>query len=227
VNSWINCKVVIFLGRMTRLFGLWKWMGCSPQNLCIDIAFGGVVSRRMKEVWLTRVPLKVRIFMWQMFHDRLQSAEQLKKRNWKGEISCPLCGVVEDVNHIMFRCVCNRFAWAVVKEALGWKQLPSSLEEFTQGWLDGSFKANNRIILFCLGAMCWSLWKVRNKMVIEKKLIASPQVVIYSAIPLMQQWRPLLAAKERGLIQIVCKKVKRVVDKVARSKSSQPRCGVS
>jgi hypothetical protein len=28
--------------------------------------------------------------------------------------------------------VCSKFAWAVIKEALGWQQFPSSLEEFTQ-----------------------------------------------------------------------------------------------
>jgi hypothetical protein len=32
---------------------------------------------------------------------------------------------------------------------LGWQQLSSSLEEFTQGYLEGSFKASNKIILFC------------------------------------------------------------------------------
>jgi hypothetical protein len=79
---------------------------CTTKSLYRHVAFGGVISRRMKEVWKTKVPLKVRIFICQMFHDKLQYAEQLTRRNWKGDINCPLCGVVEDVDHVMFRCVC-------------------------------------------------------------------------------------------------------------------------
>jgi hypothetical protein len=60
----------------------------------------GVISKRMKEVWGAKLPLKVKIFLWQMMHDKQQIAEQLKRRGWKGDINCPLCGV-EDVNHII------------------------------------------------------------------------------------------------------------------------------
>jgi hypothetical protein len=51
-----------------------------------------------------------------MFNDKLQTAEQLKKREWKGEINCPLYEVKDDDNHIMFRCVISRFIWAMIKE---------------------------------------------------------------------------------------------------------------
>jgi hypothetical protein len=53
----------------------------------------------MNEIWGSKLSLKVRIFLWKMFHDKLQTVEQLKK-NWKGEINCVLYGRVEDVNHI-------------------------------------------------------------------------------------------------------------------------------
>jgi hypothetical protein len=47
--------------------------------------------------------------MWQMFHDKIQSADQLIKTNLKADKHYQLCGKVEDLNHIMFRCVSNRF----------------------------------------------------------------------------------------------------------------------
>jgi hypothetical protein len=46
--------------------------------------------------------------------------------------------------------------------------------------------------LFGLGAVCWALWKVRNKMMIEHKLVKSPRVVIFNIIVLLQQWKVLL-----------------------------------
>jgi hypothetical protein len=61
-----------------------------PQDLCYwHLCFGGVISNRMKEVWDAKLPLKVKIFLWQMVHGKLQTAEQLKKREWKGKINCP------------------------------------------------------------------------------------------------------------------------------------------
>jgi hypothetical protein len=30
-------------------------------------------------VWATKIPLKIKFFLWQMFNDKLQTFEQLKK----------------------------------------------------------------------------------------------------------------------------------------------------
>jgi S-adenosylmethionine:diacylglycerol 3-amino-3-carboxypropyl transferase len=76
----------------------------SSKSLYRFLSFGGVISKRLEGLWRARVPLKVKIFMWQMFHNKLQSADQLKKRNWKGEVNCQLCEGLEDMNHIMFKC---------------------------------------------------------------------------------------------------------------------------
>jgi hypothetical protein len=69
-------------------------------------------------------------------------------------------------------------------------------------------RVNNKMILFGLGVLCWTFWKVRNKMAIEKKLVRSPHEVIYSAISLMQQWRMLLPSKEQDLVKKVSRKIK-------------------
>jgi hypothetical protein len=33
-------------------------------------------------IWDSKVRLKVKIFIWQMCHDKLQTAEQLEKGEW-------------------------------------------------------------------------------------------------------------------------------------------------
>jgi hypothetical protein len=73
----------------------------------------------MREIWRAKLPLKIRIFLWQMANDRLPTVEQLKKRNWGGKAECQLCGKKEDVDHIMFKCVLSKYVWAVVRDALG------------------------------------------------------------------------------------------------------------
>jgi hypothetical protein len=42
-------------------------------------------------LWKTKVPLKIKIFLWRVINDKIQSAEQLKKRNWPGPGDCKLC----------------------------------------------------------------------------------------------------------------------------------------
>jgi hypothetical protein len=71
------------------------------------------------------MPLKIRIFIWQEINDKIQFAEQLKKRNRHGPIECKLCGLLESTNHIFFQCVLASFCWCVVRDALGWPFSPS------------------------------------------------------------------------------------------------------
>jgi hypothetical protein len=48
------------------------------------LAHRGVINCRMQRLWKTNLPLKLKLFMWQVFQDRLQTGGELKKRNWKG-----------------------------------------------------------------------------------------------------------------------------------------------
>jgi hypothetical protein len=44
----------------------------------------------------------------------------------------------------------------------------------------------SKMLWFGLGVVCWVLWKVHNKMAIEKKMIRMPQVLVFNIISLMQ-----------------------------------------
>ena len=72
------------------------------------ITFGGVIDRRFRKIWKNRMPLKLRVFVWQALHNRLQTGVVLKKMKWKGDDKCPLCNKPETVDHIFFP-VCDCF----------------------------------------------------------------------------------------------------------------------
>ena len=40
----------------------------------------GVVNKRLRRVWKSRVPMKLKVFLWQISHDKLQTGVALKKR---------------------------------------------------------------------------------------------------------------------------------------------------
>jgi hypothetical protein len=66
--------------------------------------------------------------------------------------------VVEDVNHIFFKCVNSMFDWVVLKEAFGWPRYPVSLDDFLVKWVGGEGSIyRNRMRWFGLGVVGWTL----------------------------------------------------------------------
>ena len=70
-------------------------------------------------IWDIRLPLKIRIFLWQWIRGRLPSGVEVLKRNGPGDGLCPLCGTVEDANHIFFACSTAQFLWSSFRETVG------------------------------------------------------------------------------------------------------------
>lgn len=81
----------------------------SVKSLYRHLMFGGVIAKRFHNIWASTVPLKVKIFLWQFYLNRLPTTDQMMLRHWKGDNNCWLCGVPEDLNHVFFHCLMARF----------------------------------------------------------------------------------------------------------------------
>jgi hypothetical protein len=42
-----------------------------------------------KWIWKAKIPLKIKIFLWQMCQDAVLTRENMKKRNWPGSLCAP------------------------------------------------------------------------------------------------------------------------------------------
>jgi hypothetical protein len=73
------------------------------------------------------MPIKLKVFVWLASHNRLPTSVALSRKGWKGEAKCPLCGVPETVDYILFYCIIAKFVWSCFKEALSWDKIPRSL----------------------------------------------------------------------------------------------------
>lgn len=169
----------------------------SVKSLYRFLSFGGVIHTRNQKIWKSKIPLKVKIFLWLAFQDRLQTTSQLKVRKWKGVDKCILCGVSETTDHILFTCVLANFVWTSIKEMLKWEKTPKSLDNFQHNWLDARGANYYNTCLFSFAALAWTLWKIRNKMAIEKNFPKQPIEALFKSISCLQKWRILVKEGER------------------------------
>ena len=105
----------------------------------------GVSIPEAENVWKAKLPLKIKIFLWQLKHNKLQVATSLKRRGWKGSVYCCLCGKVETNNHVFFGCSIPRFAWCCLRDAFGWARCPTDLSDLMGVSVAGGPRLTNHL----------------------------------------------------------------------------------
>lgn len=100
------------------------------------------------------------------------------------------------------------FAWSCVRDALGWAGCPHDFSDLMSGRLTKSSKLSRGLALFVLAGVTWAIWRIRNKMAIERSFPKSPMDVIHSGIAFVQRWRPLLGEDDQAVAMAVGEKVK-------------------
>jgi hypothetical protein len=131
-------------------------------SLYRELTFPGVMNRWMLAIWEANLPLKIKIFLWLVCNDRIQSADQLVRRKWPGDANCKMCGLTETTEHIILRCALAQFTWCLCREAFGWPFVPTSVESFQDQFLEGVDR-KTKFLLFLFGCIAWSLWLIRNE----------------------------------------------------------------
>ncbi|KAE8797566.1 hypothetical protein D1007_27219 [Hordeum vulgare] len=121
----------------------------------------------LSPLWEAPLPVKIKIFVWQLLRDRLPLGTEVLKHHGPGNGLCPLCHVPETGTHIIFSCVADQALWGFVHETLGPEWEAHNLTEFLQ------IRANQagrkrRLFWLIFAALTWTLWTTRNKMVIER-----------------------------------------------------------
>jgi hypothetical protein len=167
----------------------------SVKSLYFKLSQGATVAH-FKDMWEAKVPLKIKIFSWQLALDKLPSNLQIATRHGPSQGGCALCGEPEDASHIFFTCSTAQFAWAVLRQLLGCNWRPANFPQFHA--ILASFSGFTRHILWALFlAQSWALWTTRNKLTIERKVISHPADIIFKTIIFLQLWRPKFKDRER------------------------------
>ncbi|GKB41011.1 RNA-directed DNA polymerase, eukaryota [Tanacetum coccineum] len=123
--------------------------------------------------WIKYVPIKVNIFAWKVFLDRLPTRLNLAKRNVVTEsLSCPLCdSVSEDTSHLLFRCNVARDVTDLI--CRWWNLGVQDFLSYTD-WLEWfhSVRLGSKLKNILEGIFYvtwWSLWNFRNQLLFATK----------------------------------------------------------
>nr|GEU91876.1 RNA-directed DNA polymerase, eukaryota [Tanacetum cinerariifolium] len=117
--------------------------------------------------WLKCIPLKINIFAWRVYLDKLPTRANISLRGIDiPNIMCPICNSsLESTNHLFFSC---KLAKDLLKKVTRWWELEYVDIHSYGDWLEWlkSLKLQNRVKdLF--EAVCyvlwWSIWKYRNQ----------------------------------------------------------------
>ena len=126
-----------------------------------------------------------------------------------------MCGDLETLDHLFFKCPVAAFVWLLVSEAVGWPAPPLSLLEVLalakQGVVD-SFEAG------WVGAACvlWALWNIRNKLIFEGKILKNPTDAIFIICSFVQSWRPLWSDRLQVVMDWTVKKCRMKARRLSR-----------
>jgi hypothetical protein len=180
----------------------------------------GASIAHFRDVWAARIPLKIKIFSWQLALDKLPTAINIAARRGPGNGCCKLCGSPEDASHIFFTCSTAVFAWSVTRQLLGCSWCPANFAQLFAiiSSLSGRFR---RCVWLLFIAQSWALWLFRNKMTIESRFMKHPANIIFKTMLFLQMWTPLARPLDRPWINHAVAELKLLHDATSPRRHDQ------
>jgi hypothetical protein len=113
-------------------------------------------------LWKSKLPQKIKVFLWLVIRNKILTKDNLRKRNWKGSDECCFFGGMESIDHLFFKCSVDRFVWRVVQIALNLDYIPKNIDEVCDSWMKNPKNKISNLLIFGCGAMFWAIWRTRN-----------------------------------------------------------------
>ncbi|KAE8775755.1 putative NOT transcription complex subunit VIP2 [Hordeum vulgare] len=154
----------------------------------------------LSPLWKVPLPLKIKIFVWQLLRDRLPSRTKVLKHHGPGNGTCPLCHVPENGTHILFSCEAAQALWGFIREVLGPEWEAHDLADFLQVRATQAGR-KRRLFWLIFAALSWTLWTTRSKMVIERVFQRHASDSFFKFLAFLQHWHPLARPRDRVRLQ--------------------------
>ena len=143
----------------------------------------GAPTVAVSAFWNKQVPLKVVLFAWRLFRDRLPTKDNLLRRGvipFDSRLCVVGCDSVETSTHLLLHCSTFGSVWQLLLRWLGFSTaLPFGvIGHFWQFSFDGgNVKDRGAILQVIWFATTWEIWKERNSRLFNGNDCPIPQVV--------------------------------------------------
>lgn len=169
----------------------------TPSQLTSNESFDWI-----KDIWSTRLALKLKFFLWKAANEGLATGENLQRRGLQQVSRCRRCNALESTSHILFHCPFAKEVW----ELGPWSDI---LSPHPQDSLTSLMHESNRwknlppygVSINLLPWICWSLWCARNQGLFQNKT-STPLQIFNSAINAAREWersQPLIPIPSQSL----------------------------
>ncbi|CAL1392725.1 unnamed protein product [Linum trigynum] len=152
-----------------------RWLPSPTAGFSVHSAYDHLAAERYlgisefpsKVIWLSIIPSKICIFLWLVFHKRILTIDNLKKKGFYIPNRCVLCKKEEESpNHIFITCTFSNQVWGRLKcfvKLEGSAVVSLDISERIRLW-SRSNPVNpaqwcSRVVLH---AFCWCVWLERN-----------------------------------------------------------------
>lgn len=90
----------------------WRWSNSevfTVKSMYNFIQKGGISETKFVMLWRIKISLKVKILGWLVLMKKVLTWDNLVKRGWSGEITCPLClDESEIIDYLFWNCYVSR-----------------------------------------------------------------------------------------------------------------------
>jgi hypothetical protein len=155
---------------------LWRWTadGKYSTSSAYKIQFTtNFCKMKICPIWKARTKPKCRFFAWNLLHNRILNADNLRKWGWPCNPICCLCNLTQEtVAHLCKDCPFSAKAWGRI---LSWANLsflrgissPGSLYDWCKRLRSRCCKESKKIFDGLLICFWWNIWLERNKRIFQ------------------------------------------------------------
>ena len=141
-------------------------------------------------IWQTKLPMKIKVFMWYLKRGVILTKDNLARRNWNGDKSCCFCHVSEIIHHLFFYCFYAKFLWRSIHILFGISP-PTNIYDLFYHWSKLGNKKYNTLLLTAASALLWAIWITRNEVVFDKCKPKSLLQVLFRGTHWLRHWANL------------------------------------
>lgn len=92
----------------------WRWSNIgafSVHSFYLWLEYGGIKNSTYTTILLSKMPLKIKIFLYLLKRNKILTKGNLLKKGWQGDTSCHFCGELETTDHLFVQCSFINSLW--------------------------------------------------------------------------------------------------------------------